>query len=911
MQAPAPQLILLCGTPHLDWDWELPFPILCDNNPAEQIGYFNPSYPSADAFSIFEAAIQLAQGNPNTYVYSICEMGFLRAFVDANPEKVAQLLSSFKTLEILGGGITSPDNLLPHGEAFIRNYLIGNTWLKNTLGLTTRQAWIPDDFGHDSQLPVLLAAMGFQGVAFMRIPGFYDNLAPLDGSPSVYQQLAQNGVDFIWSARDGSTVIAHWLQYGYYQGSGLNPQNAIANIQNYISQNEVSSPTVNLFVAVGNDFAMPTNIPGCVTAWNGQSPAPAVKAQAGTFDDFVQLLAQSNLLQTHAFYPQPFYTGCFQTRPLLKKLHYRAARALLGAEIFNTIAGFQFFAPHNARTQQPDPRSWEIEIQGRAAVLRKGWDDLAPSTHHDYITGTGIHYVYYGEQVTRLEQVSAGAEAVRAQAMREIAAQINSQAQSGELPVAVFNQLGFLRDGMVELVPTPELVGNTFQSVSFDGDTYSVQPTYEGRWLFPASVGSLGYATSYLSSAAITVTPEVSIAPKGAASSYQLTNEFMQVGVSAASNWGIDYILDLKAPNEGANVLGQASNQLTLYTDSNGNNYRYSNENESTLTPAKVEFTSVSAQVLETGPLRVRLLTRIQCTVNQIPYTYTLEYILVAGEPFLRMRTTGACPFGYSLMTQFTMAQNIGTMARGTTYHWDDTPLVRYWTGPSMQAAHDFAILENATGAPLGAIYHVDMPAWGQVDTGATIAGGLMRNPGLNYFSGVGGQDGPIAAPPMGIDPDVHTLEYAFRVPTGITLNNGVTDASTGAQLIEALGYNTPFVAFAVPAATSRKLPEGFVLASVSNASGASQPIITAAKPAEADPNNLILRVYQPSNTSMNAVLSLAGLQSLNGQQTLTVTPVTALEQSISGATPLATTPGGYALTASAALTTLLVTQAE
>ena len=64
-------------------------------------------------------------------------------------------------------------------------------------------------------------------------------------------------------------------------------------------------------------------------------------------------------------------------------------------------------------------------------------------------------------------------------------------------------------------------------------------------------------------------------------------------------------------------------------------------------------------------------------------------------------------------MTQFTLAANIGAIAHGTTYHWDDAPLVRYWTGPSMQATHDFAIPKNAQGTPLGAIYHGAMPAWG------------------------------------------------------------------------------------------------------------------------------------------------------------------------------------------------------
>jgi alpha-mannosidase len=581
---------------------------------------------------------------------------------------------------------------------------------------------------------------------------------------------------------------------------------------------------------------------------------------------------------------------------LLKKLHYETTRALLGAEIFTVIAGRQF-----------DSNSWEAEVQGRATALQKAWNDLAPSTHHDYITGTGIHYVYYGEQAPRLAQVCKGAKALRSGAMREIAAQVTPQAQSEEQPVAVFNQLGFTRTGLVEMNPGPQLAGLLVQSVRTAQGNFPLQQSADGGWLFLAGAGSLGYQTYYLSSAAPHPSPEtVSINPTGASDSYVLQNSFLAVAVSAASNWGIDSIYDLNGPSPQKNVIGGISNQVAFYDDAVGTNYRYSSENSGSLTYSSVAFSNVTAQVLESGPLRVRLLTRVNCTVNDIVYAYTREYILVAGEPFLRMRTTGACPFGYSLMTQFTLAADIATIAQGTPYHWDDAPLVRYWLGPSMQATHDFVIPEDSSGAPLGAIYHGSMPAWGQVK-GAVLVGGLSRNPGQNYFGWVD----PVP-PPMGIDPDIHTLEYAFRVPTGITLSNtGATDPSAGAQLLEALGYHTPLMAFSIPNATSAKLPATFSLASVAAVSGACQPIITAVKPAESDPNDLILRIYQPSNSSMDAVLSLAGIQSLDSQQALQVIPVTALEQPIQGAMSLKASASSYPFTAATALTTLRVTQAE
>src|SRR5262249_879362 len=117
-------------------------------------------------------------------------------------------------LRIVGGGITSPDSLLPTGEAFIRDYLVGKTWVDATLGLPIRQAWVPDDFGHDAQLPIVLEAMGLDGVGFGRVPGVANALQSLGLAPpdagSIATELLQNGLDFVWRAADGSRSIAHW-----------------------------------------------------------------------------------------------------------------------------------------------------------------------------------------------------------------------------------------------------------------------------------------------------------------------------------------------------------------------------------------------------------------------------------------------------------------------------------------------------------------------------------------------------------------------------------------------------------------------------------------------------------------------------------------------------------------------------
>ena len=140
-----------------------------------------------------------------------------------HPELLQPLKDVGQDLRIVGGGITSPDNLLPSGEAFIRDYLVGKTWVDATLGLPIRQAWLPDDFGHDAQLPIVLEAMGFQGVGFARVsrrrhhPALSSDASRRRRTP-IAAQLLQEGIDFVWQARDGSQTLAHWMPNSYCQG---------------------------------------------------------------------------------------------------------------------------------------------------------------------------------------------------------------------------------------------------------------------------------------------------------------------------------------------------------------------------------------------------------------------------------------------------------------------------------------------------------------------------------------------------------------------------------------------------------------------------------------------------------------------------------------------------------------------
>jgi alpha-mannosidase len=157
--------MFVVSTSHMDWDWNVSFgQYYFIGIPSASID--NPISPVR---AILDKAISLMQdvSNPG-YQFNLAEIAWLKRYLLDNPTLAPQLALLENKFFFLGGGITSPDNLVCNGEAFIRNYLTGRNYVKSIglVNLLTDVCWIPDDFGQDPQLPVVLNAMGMKAVSF-------------------------------------------------------------------------------------------------------------------------------------------------------------------------------------------------------------------------------------------------------------------------------------------------------------------------------------------------------------------------------------------------------------------------------------------------------------------------------------------------------------------------------------------------------------------------------------------------------------------------------------------------------------------------------------------------------------------------------------------------------------------------
>ena len=93
--------------------------------------------------------------------------------------------------------MSCPDELLISGESHIRNYLEGQRHVRQ-LGTSMNLGYLPDSFGHPSQLPQILAGLGMNEIVFWRGLG-----------PEITR------TELTWAGKDGTEILGVNLPFSY------------------------------------------------------------------------------------------------------------------------------------------------------------------------------------------------------------------------------------------------------------------------------------------------------------------------------------------------------------------------------------------------------------------------------------------------------------------------------------------------------------------------------------------------------------------------------------------------------------------------------------------------------------------------------------------------------------------------
>lgn len=868
-------ILVVCSTSHMDWDWQVTHKTYYEEGTASTI----PVRTILDqAFSI------LTNPSDPGYQYNLCELAWLRDYLQEYPEKLA-VFQSFdrRQFQLMGGGITSPDNLVCNGELFIRNYLLGRIYAKkNGLShLVSNVCWIPDDFGHDPQLPVVVEAMAMKGAAFWRVPGNQPEvpgpISPLDGSPSIATQLTTNGVTFLWQANDGSTMLAQNLWDGYGVIWQQNDTDGAATLDTFVkayTSGSVKWPNALLFAPCGGDFSpASTQLLDSVDTYNTDFAAETgIKAVLGSFEEYLDLLRASgaDLGPPVELDPSNFWTGFFSSQVALKSLQQETVSHLLAAESLATLLLAAGIAP--------------AALEGLNESIAEVWELAAPSSHHDYITGTSVDSVYDDEQRPLLEASRAGAETALETVMHLLGGSVETRAVQGELACVVFNPLGAERHlGRITALSVPD--AGRFQSVRIDGHLFPVQHTsgQELRFEAPAELPSLGYRIVYLSTAPSSDGDAVNGYTND--QRWILENSKVRIVIDPQNGCAISSMVDKENGNVELVQADAYANRLAIYNENyppdgtcpvdksyEGNIYQMGNENYPQCTDGSGFYFSealVAAATppsfIDQGPLAWTLRCPLQDSTGN---PYTLEYTLHKDEPLVRIQLEGAAvqPLPHSVVTSWAMqngpAELPASHAYGTANHWADDTVEAYWHGPTFRSTHDFAMLQSTDRQPIGAIYHDGIPSWA-FDDGA-LQGILLRNPS-------GGGRGAQAS-----DTDKHLQRFAYRLP-------GVGRPETCDLLQESTAFQLPPRAVLAPG-DHTALPERGQLAGAEQ----GEALIRVARTQESagdGTKSFILRIYQPTRVRGDFTLELPFL----AQQNATAEWVTALEEPTSDPNPTLT----------------------
>lgn len=171
----------------------------------------------------------------------------------------------------IGPWYVLPDEYLASGEAHIRNYLTGMRLAKE-YGGGMRLGYLPDSFGHPSQIPQIIRGLGMQEHVFWRGTG-----------PEVKH------TEFWWLGKDGSQVLALNMHYGYSNAANLKEDQAVRHKR---LDHEIGKllplSQINLALLMnGSDHIAPdARVPGWIREY--QDARPELQITHGSLQDYVQ-----------------------------------------------------------------------------------------------------------------------------------------------------------------------------------------------------------------------------------------------------------------------------------------------------------------------------------------------------------------------------------------------------------------------------------------------------------------------------------------------------------------------------------------------------------------------------------------------------------------------------------------------
>ena len=336
---------------------------------------------------IFFRVFDLLEKSDSFCVFMIDgQMSVVEDFLEIYPEQFGRICDLVqKDKLILGPWYTQPDEFLVDGESHIRNLEIGKEMAKK-FGNVMHVGYLPDSFGHISQMPQILNGFGIEKAFIMR---------------GVEKQRNQ---EFLWTSPDGSCVKTIQNIYGNCNititpdtkehGTGI--LQTAGEIKERLEQFAISTecPTLSdrKLVTYCNDHSAPSVQFDSIMA---ELAEEGFDVRVGSLEEYFDTIPWDQVAahidgELREGEDIPLLRETAVSRPYLKRENYIAQKKLI---------------------HQAEPMMALAQLQGHpltGAFLTYAWKLLLQNHAHDSICGCSINDVH-DEMMMRyrkLEQIA-------------------------------------------------------------------------------------------------------------------------------------------------------------------------------------------------------------------------------------------------------------------------------------------------------------------------------------------------------------------------------------------------------------------------------------------------------------------------------------------------------------------------
>lgn len=368
---------------------------------------------------------------------------------------------------VVNGMVIQPDMNIPAGESFVRQVLLGKTYMRERLGVEPRIAYCVDSFGHAGTLPQILRGCGFDAYVFMR--------------PAPHEKELPANV-FWWESPDGSRIPTFRIAVAY-------TTRIINHAEHIDAAVEAKPPELDetmCFFGLGNHGGGPTkkqieNVQSIADSREDLDirfswPDAYFEAITGDLDSLPTVAEE---LQFHA-------VGCYSAISDLKRGYRQAENQLLLAERLATMAELWADRPF---------------ARGRFYDL---WHELSFNQFHDTLGGSSIREAE-DDAIRSLGGITSAAQQAIDDAGRFIAARVDTSGPGGV--VVAYNPFAQPVRQYVEYEPWTDwqawtdgawgLVDDTDQPVPYQlietREALSSSRSNLNRLVFPVDLPPFGY----------------------------------------------------------------------------------------------------------------------------------------------------------------------------------------------------------------------------------------------------------------------------------------------------------------------------------------------------------------------------------------------------------------------------------